>query len=43
MTDDERQAQIADVRKQLGILPRKPLVVDEGPYEADTNEDTDTT
>ena len=43
MTDEERQAQIADVHKQLGILPRKPPVVDEGPYEAETAEETDTT
>ena len=43
LTDDERQAVIADVHKQLGILPKKPPNVDEGPYEADTTEDTDTT
>ena len=42
MTDDERQSHIADVRKQLGILPRKPPDEDEGPYEADTTEETDT-
>ena len=43
MTDEERQAEIASVRKQLGILPRKPPGVDEGPYEADTTEETDMT
>ena len=43
LTDDERQAQIADVRKQLGILPRKPPDAVEGPYEADTTKDTNTT
>ena len=43
MTDDERQPQIADAHKQLGILPRKPPDVDEGPYEADTIKETDTT
>ena len=40
MTDEERQAEIDGVRKQLGILPRKPTNVDEGPYEADTTEET---
>ena len=40
-TDDKRQAQIADIRKQLGILPTKPPVVDESPYDADTAEETD--
>ena len=39
MTDDERQAEIADVRNKLGLPPD----VDEGPYEADTTEETDTT
>ena len=43
MTDDERQSKIADVRKKLGILPRDPPDVDECPYEADMNEETDTT
>ena len=43
MTDEERQAEIDGVRKQLGILPRKPPDVDEGPYEADTTEETDIT
>ena len=43
MTDDERQAKIADVCKQLGILRRKPPDVDEGPYESDTTEETNTT
>ena len=42
-TDDKRQAQIADIRKQLGILPTKPPVVDESPYDADTAEETDRT
>ena len=41
IADEERQAEITSVRKQLGILPRKPLDVDEGPYEADTNKETD--
>ena len=41
MTDDERQAKIADVRKQLGILPRKPPNTDESPYEADMTKETD--
>ena len=43
MTDEERQAEIVGIRKELGILPRKPPDVDEGPYEADTAEETDTT
>ena len=43
MTDDDRQAKISDVCKQLGVLPRKLLDVDEGPYEVDTIEETDTT
>ena len=43
MTDEERQAEIDSVRKELGILPRKPPGVDEGPYEADTTEETDMT
>ena len=43
MTDEYKQAEIASVRKQLGILPRKPTDVDEGPYEADTTEETDIT
>ena len=43
MTDEERQAEIASVRKQLGILPRKPPDVDEGPYEAETTKETDMT
>ena len=43
MTNEERQAEIAGVRKKLGILPRKPPDVDEVPYEADTTEETDTT
>ena len=36
MTDKERQAEIAGIRKELGILPRKTPGADEGPYEADT-------
>ena len=36
-------AEIDGVGKQLGILPRKPPDVDEGPYEADTTEETDMT
>ena len=49
MTDDERQAEISDVRKQLGLPPDVrnklgfPPNVDEGPYEADTIKETDTT
>ena len=43
MTDDERQDKIDDVRNQLGILLRKLPDMDEGPYEADTTEETDTT
>ena len=43
MTDEERQSKISGIHKELGILPRKPSNVDEGPYEADTNEDIDTT
>ena len=43
MTDEERQAEIDGVRKQLGILPRKPPDVDEGPYEADMTEEADKT
>ena len=43
MTNEERQAEIAGIRKELGILPRKLPDVDEGPYEADTTEETDTT
>ena len=39
----ERQAEIAGVRKKLGILLRKPLDVDEGLYEADTTKETDIT
>ena len=46
MTDEEKEAEIASVHKQLGILSRKPPDVkppdvDEGPYEADTTEETD--
>ena len=43
MTDEERQAEIDSVRKQLGILPRKPPDLDEGPYEADMTKETDMT
>ena len=43
MIDDKRQAEIAEVRKELGILPMKPPDVDEGPYEADMTGETDTT
>ena len=43
MNDEERQAEIAGVPKKLVILPRKPPDVDEGPYEADTTEETDKT
>ena len=28
MTDEERQAEIAGIRKELGILPRKPPDLD---------------
>ena len=42
MTDEERQAEIVEVRKELGILPRMPPDVDEGPYEADTTKETNT-
>ena len=46
MTYEEKEAEIARVRKQLGILPSKPPDVnppgvDEGPYEVDTTEETD--
>ena len=43
MINEERQAEIASVRKQLGILPRKSPDVDEGTYEADTTKETDMT
>ena len=43
MTYEERQAEIARARKQLRILPRKLPDVDEGPYEAETTEETDMT
>ena len=44
MTDDERQAEIADVRNKLGLPPRvDPPCVDEVPYEADTTKETDMT
>ena len=43
MTDKERQAEIAGIRKELVILPRKPPDVDEGPYEANMTEETDMT
>ena len=43
MTDEKRQAEISGIRKKLGILPRKPFNVNEGPYEADTTKETDTT
>ena len=43
MTDEERQAEISGIRKELGILLRKTPDMDEGPYEADTTEETDTT
>ena len=33
ITDEERQAEIAGIRKELGILPRKPPDVYEGPYD----------
>ena len=39
MTDEERKAAILDVCNKLGFPPD----VDEGPYEADTTEETDTT
>ena len=41
MTDEERQAEIDGIRKQLGILSRNPHNVDEGPYEADTTKESD--
>ena len=53
MTNEDKEAEIASVRKQLGILPRKPPdvkppdvkppYVDKGPYEVDTTEETDMT
>ena len=48
MTNEEIEAEIVSVRKQLGILPRKttdvkPPDVDEGPYEVDKTEETDMT
>ena len=43
ITDEVRQAEIAGVHKELGILPRRPPDVDEGPYEADKTKETDTT
>ena len=48
MTDEEKEEEIASVRKQLGILPKKKLDVKsadmaEGPYEVDTAEETDMT
>ena len=48
ISDEEKEAEIASVRKQLGILPRKPPDVnppdvDVGPCEADTTEETDIT
>ena len=48
MTDEEKEEEIASVRKQLGILPRKkpnvkPPYVYEGLYEVDTTEETDMT
>ena len=43
MTDEEIQAEISGKRKELGILPRKPHDVDEGPYEDDTTKETDKT
>ena len=43
MTDEERQVEIADVRNKLRLLPHVDLPrVDDGPYEADTTEGTDT-
>ena len=39
MTDDERKAAIVEVCNKLGLPPDE----DEGPYEADTTEETDTT
>ena len=48
MTNEEKEDEIASVRKQLGILPRKPPNVkppdvDEGPYEVDTTKETEMT
>ena len=48
MNDEDRQAEIDGVRKQLVILPRKPPNVkppdvDEGPYEDETTKETDMT
>ena len=48
MTNEEKEAEISSVRKQLGILARKktnvkPPYVVEGPYEVDTTEETDMT
>ena len=41
MNNEEKEAEISSVRKQLGILPRKPPDakppdMDEDPYEVDT-------
>ena len=43
MIDEEKEAEIASVRKQLGIMPKKPPDVDEGPYEVDTTKETNMT
>ena len=48
MTDEEKEAEIASVSKQLGILPRKPYDVKppdvyDVPYEVDMTEETDMT
>ena len=48
MTNEEKEAEIASVRKQLGIPPRKKPGaklpdLDEVPYEVDTAEETDMT
>ena len=46
MTNEEKEEDIAGIRKQLGILTRKkkpdvkPPVVAEGPYEVDTTEES---
>ena len=49
MTNEEKEEEIASLRKQIGILMRKkkpdmnPPVVTEVPYEIDTTEETDMT
>ena len=42
MTDEEKAEEVDDIRKQLGMLPRKKKKP-EGPYEVDTTEEVDMT